>query len=67
MRTDQSTPARTHSEKVLSICKRRAIDVTQTPGGAWRLFGSGVDLTVVDLRFVYREDLVTTAPVFRGR
>lgn len=45
-----------HREKVLEICSRRGIDVMRTPG-AWRFFGPGVDFTVTELRFVYREDL----------
>ncbi len=67
MSSDKSTLSIRHREKVLAICERRAIDVTRTPGGAWRFYGSGVDMTVTDLRFVYSEDLKTNRPVYRGR
>lgn len=57
MNTEQSTLTTSHREKVLAICKRRAIEVTRTPGGAWRFYGPGVDTTVAELRFVSQEDL----------
>lgn len=57
----RSPRAASHREKILAACATRGVSVTQTPGGAWRLYGGGVDITVTDLFYIHREDLSPVA------
>lgn len=45
------------ASEVRAVCERRGIRIYDTPGGALRLVGHGVDVITTDLAFVIPSDL----------